>query len=310
MNKGANISEDKKYRYSLYRIWDDALPKVAIIGLNPSTADENIDDPTIKRCIEFVKEWGYGGFYMLNLFAFRATDPSELTKTEDPIGNENSNIILDIISKVEKVICAWGNDGILLKQNKTVLSLIPKPYCLKINATGEPAHPLYLSGTLMPIEYNYKSEIQTVKTDIPQKSKHIFIQRNYPKDKLYNHIQKHLLEDKETITKVTITDAEVIFKSEDEIYIGDKNIFWYSSRVGKYYTNSNGDLDAEHESEEYKIKTDEIFAWKAVNFGNQIFLELQDLQGKYYRTIEIVETEFENLMKLQKELNELTNAFR
>ena len=169
MNKGANISEDKKYRYSLYRIWDDALPKVAIIGLNPSTADENIDDPTIKRCIEFVKEWGYGGFYMLNLFAFRATDPSELTKTEDPIGNENSNIILDIISKVEKVICAWGNDGILLKQNKTVLSLIPKPYCLKINATGEPAHPLYLSGTLMPIEYNYKLEIQTVKTDIHQK---------------------------------------------------------------------------------------------------------------------------------------------
>lgn len=310
MDKGAIISEDTKYRYSLHRIWDANLPKVAFIGLNPSTADKDIDDPTIKRCIEFVKNWGYGGFYMLNLFAYRATDPNELTKTEDPIGINNTKTILETISKVEKVICAWGNEGILMNQNKTILSLIPKPYCLKINTTGEPAHPLYLSGTLEPIEYYNKTEMQEKNTELLKKSKHIFIQRNYPKDKLYDHIQKHLLEDKETITKVTITDAEVIFKSEDEIYIGDKNIFWYSSRVGKYYTKSNGDLDAEHESDEYKIKTEDIYAWKTVNFGNQIFLELQEYQGKYYRTVEITETEIENLMKLQKELNEITNASR
>lgn len=112
---------------------------------------------------------------------------------------------------MEKVICAWGNDGALLNQNKTVLSYIPKPYCLKINATGEPAHPLYLPGTLEPIEYIFKTETQEMKPELPNKWKHIFIQKNYPKDKLYNHIQKHLLEDKETITKATITDAELIF---------------------------------------------------------------------------------------------------
>jgi hypothetical protein len=144
MKKGANISIDKKYRYSLYRIWNDELPKVAFICLNPSIADDKIDDPTINRCIEFAKSWGYGGFYMLNLFAFRATNPSELTKVNDPIGMDNQNVILETITKVDKVICAWGNEGILLNQNKKILSIIENPYCIKINSSGEPSHPLFL----------------------------------------------------------------------------------------------------------------------------------------------------------------------
>jgi hypothetical protein len=144
MKKGANISIDKKYRYSLYRIWNDELLKVAFICLNPSIADDKIDDPTINRCIEFAKSWGYGGFYMLNLFAFRATNPSELTKVNDPIGMDNQNVILETITKVDKVICAWGNEGILLNQNKKILSIIENPYCIKINSSGEPSHPLFL----------------------------------------------------------------------------------------------------------------------------------------------------------------------
>jgi hypothetical protein len=144
MKKGAHISIDKKYRYSLYRIWNDELPKVAFICLNPSIADDKIDDPTINRCIEFAKSWGYGGFYMLNLFAFRATNPSELTKVNDPIGMDNQNVILETITKVDKVICAWGNEGILLNQNKKILSIIENPYCIKINSSGEPSHPLFL----------------------------------------------------------------------------------------------------------------------------------------------------------------------
>jgi hypothetical protein len=144
MKKGANISIDKKYRYSLYRIWNDELPIVAFICLNPSIADDKIDDPTINRCIEFAKSWGYGGFYMLNLFAFRATNPSELTKVNDPIGMDNQNVILETITKVDKVICAWGNEGILLNQNKKILSIIENPYCIKINSSGEPSHPLFL----------------------------------------------------------------------------------------------------------------------------------------------------------------------
>ena len=153
MEKGAVISTDQKYRYSLHRIWDTNLPMIAFVGLNPSTADDKIDDPTIKRCIEFTKSWNYGGFYMLNLFGYRATNPKELTKTKDPIGTENETHILEILSNVEKVICAWGNQGRLLNQNTKILSLIDNPYCLKVNKSGEPSHPLYLSKDLKPVEY-------------------------------------------------------------------------------------------------------------------------------------------------------------
>ncbi len=152
MDKEAVLSTDKKYRYILKRIWDDKLQKVAIIGLNPSTADAKNDDPTIKRCIEFVKSWGYGGFYMLNLFAFRATNPKEIYKVNNPVGEENEKHILEIISKVEKVICAWGNEGEHLNQSKKILSLIETPFCLKINLSGEPSHPFYLKSNLKPIE--------------------------------------------------------------------------------------------------------------------------------------------------------------
>lgn len=77
MKTGANLSECRRYRFSLWRIWDEALPYALFIGLNPSTADETANDPTITRCINFAKDWGYGGIYMANLFAYRATDPSE-----------------------------------------------------------------------------------------------------------------------------------------------------------------------------------------------------------------------------------------
>lgn len=78
MKKDAILSQDRKYRYVLSRIWDESKPMVVIIGLNPSTADEKDDDNTITKCINFAKQWGYGGLYMLNLFAFRATSPSDM----------------------------------------------------------------------------------------------------------------------------------------------------------------------------------------------------------------------------------------
>ena len=80
MIKSAEFSPDKVYRYELWRIWDEALPVCMFIGLNPSTADETVDDPTIRRCINFAKEWGYGQLVMTNLFAFRATKPAEMMR--------------------------------------------------------------------------------------------------------------------------------------------------------------------------------------------------------------------------------------
>ena len=80
MNTGAIFSSDRIFRYILWRTWNEQNGHLMVIGLNPSTADETQDDPTIRRCVGFARQWGYGGLYMLNLFAYRATDPSELMK--------------------------------------------------------------------------------------------------------------------------------------------------------------------------------------------------------------------------------------
>lgn len=78
MKSDAELSKCRTYRYALWRTWDESKPFAMFVGLNPSTADELEDDPTIRRCINFSKLWGYGGLCMVNLFAYRATDPTAL----------------------------------------------------------------------------------------------------------------------------------------------------------------------------------------------------------------------------------------
>ena len=90
---GAEFSKDRIHRYALYRVWDESKPLIMLIGLNPSTADENKDDPTIKRCVSFAKHWGYGGLIMVNIFAYRATDPRKMKKATDPVGPDNDKWI-------------------------------------------------------------------------------------------------------------------------------------------------------------------------------------------------------------------------
>lgn len=153
MKKDAILSEDRKYRYVLSRIWDESKPLVVIIGLNPSTADEKDDDNTIKKCINFSKNWGYGGLYMLNLFAFVATAPSDMFNASSPIGEENSKYIEKYSKLSDKVICAWGNNGNFKNRSKEVLLNIENKFYLKLNKTGEPAHPLYLNKNLIPIKF-------------------------------------------------------------------------------------------------------------------------------------------------------------
>ena len=91
MKTDAKFSACRKYRYALWRTWDESKPNVMIIGLNPSTADENENDPTITRCINFAKSWGYGGVCVTNLFAYCATVPSDMKASNDPIGSENDS---------------------------------------------------------------------------------------------------------------------------------------------------------------------------------------------------------------------------
>ena len=144
MYRTAIFSECRTFRYSLGRIWDASGKMVLFIGLNPSYADETIDDPTIRRCIGFAKEWGFGGLSIVNLFAYCSHNPKELLKVKDPVGHENDKMLKKYISQSDKIILVWGNQGNYLKRNEKVLKLIKKPLCLKINKNGAPAHPFIL----------------------------------------------------------------------------------------------------------------------------------------------------------------------
>lgn len=154
MKKGAKFSKCRKYRHVLWRIWKEDTPYALFIGLNPSTADEIEDDPTIIRCINFAKDWGYGGLMMANLFAFRATDPNILFQTKDPIGPENDEYLLKVSLPAGIIIGAWGNKGGYLNRADKIIGMLPNIYCLKLNKTGHPAHPLYLSSKLKPKPLN------------------------------------------------------------------------------------------------------------------------------------------------------------
>jgi len=143
IKKSAVFSKCRKYRYSLTRSWNSADGYVLFIGLNPSIADETIDDPTLTRCINFAKDWGYGGLIMVNLFAYMSTYPTDLKKVKLPIGNNNNKHILKNHQKSQLTVAAWGNDGCFLKRDKEVLKIISNPMCLNINKSGQPAHPLY-----------------------------------------------------------------------------------------------------------------------------------------------------------------------
>ena len=153
MIKSATLSDCRTYRYSLSRTWDNSKAYVLFIGLNPSTADENKDDPTIRRCIDYAKSWGFGGLKMVNPFAYRATLPSDLKKADFPIGVDNDKHIKELSSSASITIVAWSNDGSYLNRDKEVLELIKNPMCLNINKSGQPSHPLYQKKDLKPKSY-------------------------------------------------------------------------------------------------------------------------------------------------------------
>lgn len=124
--------------------------------LNPSTADADQDDPTIRRCIGFAKSWGYGGLFVCNLFAYRATKPEELLTVSNPFGDKNIWYTRQLVDKVEKVVCAWGNRTIIKRilKGQSELSLLQfidkKLYVIDRSKDGTPRHPLYLKGGLIP----------------------------------------------------------------------------------------------------------------------------------------------------------------
>jgi hypothetical protein len=150
-SSGANFSRCRRFRYTLWRRWDDSRPMVMMIGLNPSTADARRNDPTIRRCIGFAESWGQGGLIMTNLFAFRATYPSDLKATADPVGPRNDAWIRRAARQVDRIVAVWGNDGAWMDRSAHIRHMLKgRLEYLRLNAAGEPAHPLYLPSSLAP----------------------------------------------------------------------------------------------------------------------------------------------------------------
>lgn len=151
LDTGATFSSCKKYRYLLYRLWDNFENGFCVfIGLNPSTADENNDDPTIRRCVDFAKRFGYSGLYMLNLFGLRSTDPKKLINVDDPVGDKNNKIIKEVcLSNNGYKICCWGNYGSFKNRGVQLINFLDHfeivLHCFGFTEKNEPKHPLYLS---------------------------------------------------------------------------------------------------------------------------------------------------------------------
>jgi hypothetical protein len=144
MIKGAEFSECGKYRYSLWRIWDKSLPYVMCIGLNPSTANESGDDPTIRNLTEMVKAAGYGGLFMVNLFALISSDPNELRSTPDPV-KDNDLYIYITACKCQDVIFCWGAFKQADYRARRLFDVYPDALCFGKSASGKPIHPLAAS---------------------------------------------------------------------------------------------------------------------------------------------------------------------
>lgn len=153
----AIISDCGTFRYQLHRRWSEANDKglVLWVMLNPSTADAERDDPTIRRCIGFSKAWGYCGLMVGNVYALRSTDPKNLWKAADPIGPENDRHLNDMAARASLIMLAWGNNARPVRAAAVVhlLRQWSDVHCLGISNIRAPKHPLYIRGDTTPLHY-------------------------------------------------------------------------------------------------------------------------------------------------------------
>ena len=153
MLRGAVFDSTGAYRYHLWREWDHALPTVTFVMLNPSTADADEDDPTIRRCIGFARAWGFGRLDVMNLFAYRATSPKALALEPAPAGPENV-CWLRRAAEANHLVLAWGNDALRLHHRDSAALVEDRrkhSWCLGRTVRGQPRHPLYVPARTSPV---------------------------------------------------------------------------------------------------------------------------------------------------------------
>lgn len=141
---------------SLRYCWEATAPQITIVMLNPSTADERRLDPSLRRCVRFAQDWGYGVLEVVNLFAVRSPDPAYLRQLSDPVGIDNDRFLLSACHAAQRVIVAWGNGGRWQGRDRAFLELWPNHqslYCLGITQQGQPRHPLYVRHNTVPVRW-------------------------------------------------------------------------------------------------------------------------------------------------------------
>jgi len=164
MKGSAEFSPCKLFRYKLTREWAEPNEKrrnILFVMLNPSTADENVFDPTVRRCFGFAQRWGFNSMAVGNIYAYRATDPKDMLKARDEgtfiVGKDNDSALFELASEADKIICAWGAMKWAKVRSQKVINFLTrwypdKLYCLKKSKDGSPCHPLYLRNDLEPIK--------------------------------------------------------------------------------------------------------------------------------------------------------------
>jgi hypothetical protein len=173
----ATLSPCGRYRYDLMRIWDHEKPAALFIMLNPSTADAEKDDPTIRRCVGFARSWGYGWLVVVNLFAWRATNPADLyqpdgTVRPEAIGPDNDETIIEHAQACPLIVAAWGDHGKRSSRAEELAdNLVQSGFtlrCLGLNVSGQPKHPLYVKSATDLITYRSKGNDEARKLSGPQ----------------------------------------------------------------------------------------------------------------------------------------------
>lgn len=156
MTYGTTFSDDRRHRFTLHRPLGGERGLLVFVGLNPSTADARVDDPTVRRCIRYGRDWGYSDLIVLNVFSVRSTDPTKLYKMKRPNREENDLLIEHYCRAADLVVAAWGVHGTHRGRAAEVLSILQAcggVYALALTKDGYPRHPLYLKADLRPQVY-------------------------------------------------------------------------------------------------------------------------------------------------------------
>lgn len=150
---GAEFSECGKYRYLLWRKWDESKPMVMFIGLNPSTANATKDDPTIRKVKGFAQRWGFGGVYMVNLFGIISSNPKVIIQSKDPIGEVTDHWMGIAAGRCHTVVFAWGvfKAAHTMGRAKAIIARYPDAICLRKTKDGHPEHPSRIGYMVKPV---------------------------------------------------------------------------------------------------------------------------------------------------------------